>query len=466
MDRTTAKKIQALFGQTVLTELKDVTSSSNLLPLYSGDTEPTTLNEDDLVLYLCKKTFMFLVGTRYEKTFINPRAYLVKLTKETQNERAIELGKWLTSSESWNETRNQVENYVGGTCWTGEPTSGPNITKEWFKHFQYQYFDSYENDLEDISSGRVRVRNCGGLPTMLLYYGTPTKDNEIADQNLNPRMWETNIPEVEWADVKLPNGIPGKKLFWKDSCVKDLYEGMTGHSEVPIFKRRNYCKIVNGVWSTSGTDSWSDEKGVIERNEEMGDIDRTLKSLTDFLDDFMGSIGTSPHKGKVTFSASKNQSPMGSSSWQNVVDIDDELDPDLEGVMVWTGSTMVKGENEVSINDLPKHHHNTLGSGRKISNISIIGRPEGETVGGVAKVETAEKVDNENKTTTSVEIPKDTEQNAALTMTVSVQNQSGAYTGTVIYNQLDIDATKKPHNNIPPYYKVRAFVYMGDEPDV
>ena len=84
----------------------------------------------------------------------------------------------------------------------------------------------------------------------------------------------------------------------------------------------------------------------------------------------------------------------------------------------------------------------------------------------MAKVETAEKVDNENKTTTSVEIPKDTEQSAALTMTVSVQNQSGAYTGTVIYNQLDIDATKKPHNNIPPYYKVRAFVYMGDEPDV
>lgn len=238
----------------------------------------------------------------------------------------------------------------------------------------------------------------------------------------------------------------------------------TGHE----FQKRNYTKIVTGGWDATNSDdkAWAavrtvtvepspevnddivDGRGeVVARN--IGDIDQTLKVIGEFLDDVFLSIDPMEHTGQVVFTASKSVSPFGM-GWHNVISSDDQNES-----FVWSGDTSLTGENENLVPGIPKHHHNTTFEDNDkipISNVSIIGRPEGETVGGIAKVATAERLPTASYGKKEDSIHKISNTGAAL-------NGLGAYNGTVEYDAYEVSATQQRHNNMPLYYKVRAFVH-------
>ena len=238
----------------------------------------------------------------------------------------------------------------------------------------------------------------------------------------------------------------------------------TGHE----FQKRNYTKIVTGGWDKNNADDkrWAavsnvtvepspevnddivDGRGeVVARN--IGDIDQTLKVIGEFLDDVFLSIDPMEHTGQVVFTASKSVSPFGM-GWHNVISSDDQNES-----FVWSGDTSLTGENENLVPGIPKHHHNTTFEDNDkvpISNVSIIGRPEGETVGGIAKVATAERLPTASYGKKEDSIHRISNTGAAL-------NGLGAYNGTVEYDAYEVSATQQRHNNMPLYYKVRAFVH-------
>ena len=238
----------------------------------------------------------------------------------------------------------------------------------------------------------------------------------------------------------------------------------TGHE----FQKRNYTKIVTGGWDKNNADDkrWAAVSNVTvepspEVNDDIvdgrgevvakniGDIDQTLKVIGEFLDDVFLSIDPMEHTGQVVFTASKSVSPFGM-GWHNVISGDDQNES-----FVWSGDTSLTGENENLVPGIPKHHHNTTFEDNDkipISNVSIIGRPEGETVGGIAKVATAERLPTASYGKKEDSIHRISNTGAAL-------NGLGAYNGTVEYDAYEVSATQQRHNNMPLYYKVRAFVH-------
>lgn len=238
----------------------------------------------------------------------------------------------------------------------------------------------------------------------------------------------------------------------------------TGHE----FQKRNYTKIVTGGWTPGNTkdESWAavsnatvepspevnddiyDGRGeLVARN--IGDIDQTIKVIGEFLDDVMFSIKPMEHTGQVVFTASTDRSPLGM-GWKNLISSDSDNES-----FVWSGNDSLKGENTNLVPGIPNHHHNTVFNGSNampIQNVSVVGRPEGETVGGVAKVDTAERLP-----TASYGKKEDTVHR--LSNPGPALSGRGAYNGTVEYDAYEVGATQQAHNNMPLYYKMRAFVH-------
>lgn len=238
----------------------------------------------------------------------------------------------------------------------------------------------------------------------------------------------------------------------------------TGHE----FQKRNYTKIVTGGWTPGNAkdESWAavsnatvepspevnddiyDGRGeLVARN--IGDIDQTIKVIGEFLDDVMFSIKPMEHTGQVVFTASTDRSPLGM-GWKNLISSDSDNES-----FVWSGNDSLKGENTNLVPGIPNHHHNTVFNGSNampIQNVSVVGRPEGETVGGVAKVDTAERLP-----TASYGKKEDTVHR--LSNPGPALSGRGAYNGTVEYDAYEVGTNQQAHNNMPLYYKMRAFVH-------
>lgn len=309
-----------------------------------------------------------------------------------------------------------------------------------------------------------------------------TNEAILGDDSLwSNSMWESHLDEktVQTLPFVITKESQIKKIYVPDTAViSNENGGSTEDSDDFIWKRydrRNYIRIVTGGWDkTNDRDwTWTDEKAgmgtTIQPNEpsregtdddptppaipkidqDMGDIDQTLMVMEEFLDDASESIEPMNHKGKVIFTASKERRPVNG-AWSNVLGNDNEC-------FVWSGGSSLTGENTTKMSNLPKHHHNTVlneDTPLSIQNVSIVGRPEGETVGGIVKVPTAERMPE-----TDNGKAEDTAQDMISTGAVLNESPGGAYCGTVVYSPYEVHAEQQGHNNMPLYYKMRAFVH-------
>lgn len=425
-----SKQIANLFGQVAVSELPESTGSllTGQYVLYRNDTDDLAyrINATDFYFYLCRQVFMFLAEKVNNTVEIHPESYL--------------------KTDQLTFARNLCANSKSKN-WIGAPkpaNNGTNISQRWFEHFQYYYFDNLNNR----------------LPTMLLKYMPQSVQQDTVDEDRKwaNDMWHTHLNEI--IDATLPVVVTKtgeyKKLCVAETAVHPDESAKTNH----VFNKRNYVRIVTGGWSKGNSYDkiWTDERnqdaeqyGKVEAiDQTMGDIDQTIKVISEFLADVEDSIKPVMHRGKVIFTASTETNPLNV-GWTNV------LGSNKDSCFVLCGTSSLSGENDTLVPGIPKHHHNTVlkttVGALPICNVSIVGRPEGETVGGIAKVPTAERI-----MAGSSGKAADTDQDMVNTTPV-LSNKTGAYCGTVEYTPYEVAATQKTHNNMPLYYKMRAFVY-------
>ena len=301
--------------------------------------------------------------------------------------------------------------------------------------------------------------------------------SEIFTENLSiynkwwNTMWDSHLPHSETYHI-LPHYTTkegrNKRLYLPKSAIIPNEHGTETDAANFIWKRfnrRDYIRIVNGGWDPAREEDlkWTDEDEETETNENVtdssgvihnniGDVDQTLKSIEDFLDDLIRELQITPHKGKIIFTASKEANPLGF-GWHNVLTNSNQNES-----FVWSGDEQNDGENTNLVPGIIDHEHNTIVQGSSklnIQNVSVIGRPEGETVGGTAGASTVQRVaaNINGREADTVRPEVDTR--------LLLDGQIGPYTGTVIYSQTAGNAVQQPHNNMPMYYKVRAFRYDG-----
>lgn len=469
-----ASKIAQMLGEVTLSELPladDSNASEELLFYEKGSASAApdvfSRNFKDFMRYVCKHVYAFLVYEDTDGTFKvfpeligkgnipdgHPCKNLVNSivanvrTEGTENWQAMALGDVLKSKlPSW------IGDYKGITIGT---SNNKNITDVWFRHFQYRYLDNMGSSLR----------------TMLVRYGTQGKTITNSSQlQLWPSRWNTNIDltvEGNNAHVQFPKVA---------ELSKALYIPETAIDEKNAFKHRDYMKIVPGGFLNNANKTWPDKKwldasGNVEINEDLdgqtniGDITQTLKSLSDFMDDYMDVINPTCHVGKVMFTSSSTPptsvATFGDSSkvsiFTNVLSLNAG---NLKQAMVWCsgdGQDIACGDTmALPTTGVPKHNHKTL-PGEAIHNVSIIGKPEGESVGGIAKVDTAEYLGEKTKIPGMMVI-SDTNQPISSSSAILSSSGKGPYTGSVMYDGYQVGATSKPHANVPPYYRVRAYV--------
>lgn len=442
-----SKQIANLLGQVTVSELPQDTGSlfTGEYWLYKYQPTPTSsvdntayrIQANDFYMYLCKNVFAFLVWQQGQNIELHPGDFLDK------NDTPVIMARKLLD---------RVPNWIGDV----KPANGgKNLSELWFKHFQYHYFDNLNNR----------------LPTMLLKYGPgPVTENDSFWSN---SMWESHL-----ASPKTVQPLPW--LITKEGQLKKLYlphtaivantdpNASTSNPDNFIwsrFDRRNYVRIVTGGWDKANDHDWvwTDEKtgtdiepakdDIPQIDQDMGDIDQTLQVIGEFLDDVIESIEPMNHKGKVIFTASTELNPL-QGSWKNVLGNNSDC-------FVWCGNSSIVGENSTKVGSLPIHSHNTVlqqaggtQSPIPIQNVSVVGRPEGETVGGIAKTSSAERLmDNPFGKV------EDTVQNMANSNAALAESPGGAYRGTVVYSPYQVNAAQQAHNNMPMYYKLRAFVH-------
>ncbi len=409
-------------------------------------------NFDDFLIYVCRHVYAFLV---YKDTDTNS----LKVISDDLEE-AINGAVGTEGIENWqamafgdvlkNEFGDWIGDYKG--C---ESFSNKNITDVWFRHFQYRYLDNLASSLR----------------TMLVKYGTEGKNITNPSQlQLWPSRWNTNIDlavEGNNAHVQFPKVA---------ELAKALYIPETAIDDKNAFKHRDYMKIVPGGFLNNSSKKWAnkqwlDADGAVEINEDLngqvniGDITQTLKSLSDFMDDYIDVINPTCHIGKVMFTTSSTPpttvATFGNSAkvskFTNVLSLNAGS---LSQAMVWCsgdGKSISCGDTmALPTTGVPKHNHKTL-PGEAIHNVSIIGKPEGESVGGIAKVDTAEYL-GEKKKIPGMVVISDTAQPISSSSAILSSTGKGPYTGSVMYDGYQVGATSKPHSNVPPYYKVRAYV--------
>ena len=445
MNPTVSKQLEKLLGQVPVSRLPECDKSDQgLYLMYEGNGETKAVKDIDLFTYLFTHVYMFLL----KKEVADDSLYLY-----------IDPENYVEDGDTPLTFARKLYNAPEVRPWIDEPhPQERNISEVWFKPFQYHYFDNLDDR----------------LPTMLLKYGPGSITG--TDSWWSNSMWESHLDPPKTIQ-KLPSLTTKtgemKCLYVPESSVTFNGSGTVDDPENFIwsrFNRRNYIRIVDGGWDAENeTDlKWTDEVGSDETNEtitdslgvvheNIGDIDQTLISIGKYLDDAFKSIRQSNHDGKVVFTASTSQDPVNDQEitadrkhWINV------LGNSGEEAFVWSGGGNYIGENFNAVPNLPTHHHN-IDEKMPIRNISIIGRPEGETVGGTAKVDTAEHIPVETENDTSGRAKDEPK-----TLTSSnplFPTRIGAYAGTVVYTDKTVGATQIPHENKPLFYKMRAFYY-------
>ena len=364
--------------------------------------------------------------------------------------------KWLWNIRARNPTTGQLDG--PSRSFNGQIVS---CGLKWVQAYNYLI----QKELLDPIGGKLySIQPTEVAPTLASIFKSEATDKFSSTWSND--MWYSHLENIN------EQALPGffqtefdyRHLVVPDTAIVRNSNKLTGYE----FQKRNYTKIVTGGWDKNNADDkrWAavsnvtvepspevnddivDGRGeVVARN--IGDIDQTLKVIGEFLDDVFLSIDPMEHTGQVVFTASTETNPLGL-GWRNVISSDEQ-----DESFVWSGDDSLVGENGNLVPGIPKHHHNTTlvdNEAIPIGNVSIIGRPEGETVGGIAKVDTAERLPTASYGKREDTVHKIAGTGAAL-------NGEGAYNGTVEYDAYEVSATQQRHNNMPLYYKVRAFVH-------